>query len=115
MMADSSSLKLVASVVNNQVQMTDEKSAKQLLGELHIDKDYLAQFLEDPDFKNNPNQEVTRIVYEGLMYLESRMDFWRQQKPMYARRKDQKRTSSVSEKKQQQQQQQQVERRLSLK
>lgn len=31
---------------------------------------------------------ISSLVTEGLSYLDTRSDFWRQQKPMYARRHD---------------------------
>jgi len=31
---------------------------------------------------------VTALITEGLKFLEARTEFWRQQKPIYARRKD---------------------------
>lgn len=34
------------------------------------------------------SQEITNRVWDGLDYLNSRADFWRQQKPMYARKRD---------------------------
>jgi hypothetical protein len=38
--------------------------------------------------KAAPNESVTALITEGLRFLESRTEFWRQQKPIYARRKD---------------------------
>lgn len=37
--------------------------------------------------KNNNNQ-IYDLVMGGLNYLESRTEFWRQQKPLYARKKE---------------------------
>ena len=37
------------------------------------------------------NREVKDKVCDGLEYLYSRADFWRQQKPMYARKRDKER------------------------
>lgn len=31
---------------------------------------------------------ISTLVNDGLSYLDTRSDFWRQQKPMYARRHD---------------------------
>ena len=30
------------------------------------------------------------LIQDGLTYLDTRADFWRQQKPMYARKREQK-------------------------
>ncbi|KAI9218556.1 hypothetical protein BC828DRAFT_388262 [Blastocladiella britannica] len=65
-----------------------ERDVKQLLGELHVDKEYLEQLLDDRDFINNPNDRIFDLVSDALKYLETRTEFWRQQKPIYARRKE---------------------------
>ncbi|XP_074080011.1 outer dynein arm-docking complex subunit 4 isoform X2 [Macrotis lagotis] len=49
--------------------MKSEKTVRQLLGELYVDKEYLEKLLKDED---------------------TRTDFWRQQKPIYARERDRK-------------------------
>ncbi|KAI9324855.1 hypothetical protein BDR26DRAFT_880472 [Obelidium mucronatum] len=64
------------------------KSAKQLLGEIYEDREYLENFLHDKDFEHNPNQGIMNLVSGCLHYLDTRTDFWRQQKPIYARRKE---------------------------
>ena len=38
------------------------------------------------------NRRVRELVQDGLTYLNKRTDFWRQQKPLYARKKDNKQT-----------------------
>ena len=41
------------------------------------------------DFINGEsNKKVRELVQDGLTYLDKRADFWRQQKPLYARKKD---------------------------
>ncbi|KAJ3332050.1 Tetratricopeptide repeat protein 25 [Blyttiomyces sp. JEL0837] len=65
-----------------------DKTAKQLLGELYADKEYLELLLNDKDFVNNPNDDIYSLVSDALNYLETRTEFWRQQKPIYARRKE---------------------------
>ncbi|KAJ1518276.1 Tetratricopeptide repeat protein 25 [Coelomomyces lativittatus] len=67
---------------------TPECDVKQLLGELYTDKEYLEQLMNDEDFISNPNSRIMELVSEGLKYLEARTEFWRQQKPIYARRKE---------------------------
>lgn len=37
---------------------------------------------------SHPNSTVSGLIQEGLKFLESRTDFWRQQKPIYARKKE---------------------------
>ncbi|KAJ3028067.1 UNVERIFIED_CONTAM: Tetratricopeptide repeat protein 25 [Siphonaria sp. JEL0065] len=70
------------------VSIVSGKSAKQLLGEIYQDREYLENFLLDKDFEHNPNQGVMNLVSGCLRYLDTRTDFWRQQKPIYARRKE---------------------------
>ena len=40
---------------------------------------------------SNRDNEIKGRVCDGLEYLNSRADFWRQQKPMYARKRDKER------------------------
>lgn len=40
------------------------------------------------DSRTEMGKTVADLVEEGLTYLDTRTDFWRQQKPMYARNKD---------------------------
>ncbi|KAJ8328399.1 hypothetical protein O5D80_003756 [Batrachochytrium dendrobatidis] len=63
-----------------------DKTVKQLLGELYEDKEYLERFFNDKDFSNNPNEDVKGLVDNALKYLDTRTEFWRQQKPIYARK-----------------------------
>lgn len=62
-------------------------SEKKLLGELYEDKVYLQQLLKDELTSPNPNAEIHESVSEGLSYIDSRIEFWRQQNPLYARPK----------------------------
>lgn len=57
-----------------------------LLGEIYEDRVYLSKLLNDKDFVENPNNEVLQLVSEGLAYLSSRLEFWRQQNPLYSRK-----------------------------
>ncbi|KAJ3086050.1 Tetratricopeptide repeat protein 25 [Quaeritorhiza haematococci] len=65
-----------------------DRTVKQLLGELYADKVYLEQLLNDRDFITHPNDDIHSLVSEALRYLDMRTEFWRQQKPIYARRKE---------------------------
>jgi hypothetical protein len=74
-----------------------DRTVKQLLGELYADKQYLEELFEDPSFvmsaapKGDDDDDVKgppdlkSVVAGGLSYLENRSQFWRQQKPIYAR------------------------------
>lgn len=68
----------------------DQRSAaRQLLGELFVDKEYFDQFLIDKEFQTSPNDQITQKIQDALAFLDNRIDFWRQQKPIYARMKSQ--------------------------
>lgn len=86
-------------VKESQAVKPSERSVKQLLGELYSDRQYLEQLLEDPAFitlqasqkggtKKKKSDEIGSLVSTGLKYLDGRTEFWRQQKPIYARKKD---------------------------
>lgn len=69
----------------------DQKTIKQLLGELYGDKDFLEKLLSEDSLtsdSNPTNKDIREKIYDGLEYLHSRADFWRQQKPMYARKRE---------------------------
>lgn len=74
-----------------------DRTVKQLLGELYADKQYLEELFEDPAFvtsaapKHDDDDDeakapdLRQVVAGGISYLENRSQFWRQQKPIYAR------------------------------
>ncbi|KAJ8307020.1 hypothetical protein KUTeg_015104 [Tegillarca granosa] len=64
----------------------NEKTIKQLLGELYGDRTYLERLLKETDPQSDMGKTISNLVAEGLSYLDTRTDFWRQQKPMYARK-----------------------------
>ncbi|XP_054849425.1 outer dynein arm-docking complex subunit 4-like isoform X2 [Eublepharis macularius] len=71
----------------------NEKTERQLLGELYVDKAFLEKLLKDEDLiKSTTKQGITvgDLIQEGLSYLDTRTDFWQQQKPIYARIRDRK-------------------------
>lgn len=69
--------------------IASEKTMKELLGELYADREYLEKLMNDPGLIiNNKDKSIHALVEEGLSYLDSRTEFWRQQKPMYARKRE---------------------------
>ncbi|XP_071481076.1 outer dynein arm-docking complex subunit 4-like [Diadema antillarum] len=79
----------------------EKKTAKQLLGELYADKEYLDMLLRDDDLTRADTDSGNRIydlVNEGLQYLDTRTEFWRQQKPMYARKREKEEAKGAREK-----------------
>ncbi|KAI9206870.1 uncharacterized protein BJ171DRAFT_495029 [Polychytrium aggregatum] len=77
-----------SSRINHEIE---EAMARQLLGELYDDKVYLEELLSDPDMVENRDEDVVSYVTEGLSFLEGRIAFWKQQKPIYAQPKEKKR------------------------
>ncbi|XP_077171428.1 outer dynein arm-docking complex subunit 4 isoform X2 [Paroedura picta] len=76
-----------------QEPVRNAKTERQLLGELYVDKAFLEKLLKDEDLiKSTTKQGVTvgQLIHEGLSYLDTRTDFWQQQKPIYARIRDRK-------------------------
>jgi len=65
-----------------------DKTVKQMLGELYGDKMYLEKLMKETDPNTDSGRSIYELVSEGLLYLDTRTEFWRQQKPMYARRRE---------------------------
>lgn len=61
------------------VATRDDPSIKQLLGELYGDRVYLEKLLKEP-ISNSGKSPIYGLVKDGLHYLDSRTEFWRQQK-----------------------------------
>ncbi|NXG53380.1 TTC25 protein, partial [Psilopogon haemacephalus] len=71
-----------------QKPVRNPKIEQQLLGELYADKTYLEELLKDKDLMESSTKQggkVAELVLGGISYLESRSEFWQQQKPIYAR------------------------------
>jgi len=66
----------------------NDKTVKQMLGELYGDKMYLEKLMKETDPNTDSGRSIYELVSEGLHYLDTRTEFWRQQKPMYARRRE---------------------------
>ncbi|KAM6957638.1 outer dynein arm-docking complex subunit 4 [Aplochiton taeniatus] len=77
----------------NQKTPKSEKTSKQLLGELYSDKEYLEKLLKDEDLvrgKMRGGERLQDLILNCITYLDTRTEFWRQQKPIYARERDRK-------------------------
>ncbi|CAM5178438.1 unnamed protein product [Eretmochelys imbricata] len=71
----------------------NEKIERQLLGELYVDKAYLEKLLKDEDLIKSSTKygmTVEDLILGGINYLDTRTEFWQQQKPIYARVRDRK-------------------------
>jgi len=77
--------------------MSNSKTTKELLGNLYRDKEYLEKLFDSLSQSNTQTDEYIKArACDGLEYLNIRSDFWRQQKPMYARKRDRKARSARS-------------------
>ncbi|XP_071101077.1 outer dynein arm-docking complex subunit 4-like [Haliotis cracherodii] len=76
---------------------TNSKTTKELLGELFADKEYLEKLYDGMTATNatNTTDFIKEKACDGLEYLGIREDFWRQQKPMYARKRDKQKQAQV--------------------
>ncbi|XP_067687289.1 outer dynein arm-docking complex subunit 4-like isoform X2 [Haliotis asinina] len=76
---------------------TNSKTTKELLGELFADKEYLEKLYDGMTTSNTSNTTdfIKEKACDGLEYLGIREDFWRQQKPMYARKRDKQKQAQV--------------------
>ncbi|XP_072636636.1 outer dynein arm-docking complex subunit 4 isoform X1 [Canis lupus baileyi] len=73
--------------------LKSEKIVRQLLGELYVDKEYLEKLLLDEDLIKGTIKHgltVEDLIMTGINYLDTRSNFWRQQKPIYASERDRK-------------------------
>ncbi|XP_066543747.1 outer dynein arm-docking complex subunit 4-like [Amia ocellicauda] len=61
-----------------------KKTERELLGELFTDKEYLEKLLEDKDLISRNGNKVDDLILSGINYLDTRIEFWRQHKPIYA-------------------------------
>uniref|UniRef100_A0A3P8YQS2 Outer dynein arm-docking complex subunit 4 n=1 Tax=Esox lucius TaxID=8010 RepID=A0A3P8YQS2_ESOLU len=83
------------SMVKREMKQQNQKMAKLLLGELYSDKEYLEKLLKDEDLvksKMRGGERLQDIIVNCITYLDTRTEFWRQQKPIYARERDRKLT-----------------------
>ncbi|XP_049623951.1 outer dynein arm-docking complex subunit 4 [Suncus etruscus] len=77
--------------IKRKVSLKSEKIVRQLLGELYVDKEYLEKLLLDEDLIKGTIKRgltVEELILTGINYLDTRSNFWRQQKPIYARERD---------------------------
>lgn len=64
----------------------EKREARKLLGELCVDKEYLENLLKNPDLKraDTGTEGVSAIANDAVRYLNTRQEFWRQQRPCTA-------------------------------
>lgn len=73
-----------------QKRVASEKTAKALLGELYVDREYLECLANDEMLvgTDHGKESIGDLINAGIRYLDNRTDFWRQQKPMYTRKRE---------------------------
>ena len=61
----------------------EKRTARKLLGALHTDRQFLRDLAIDESARGDST--LRDVVEDGITFLDNRQDFWRQQKPLYAR------------------------------
>lgn len=61
----------------------EKREARKLLGELCVDKEYLESLLKNPDLRraDTGTEQVSSLVNDAMKFLNTRQEFWRQQRP----------------------------------
>jgi tetratricopeptide (TPR) repeat protein len=67
------------------VSTLNSSMESKLLGDMFEDKVFLSELIHDKDLLEYPNDELLRLISDGLKYLHTRTEFWGQQNPLYAR------------------------------
>ncbi|XP_041029767.1 outer dynein arm-docking complex subunit 4 isoform X12 [Carcharodon carcharias] len=69
------------------------KTVRVLLGELYGDKEYLEKLLLDKELMKTSTESggtIQDLIMSGIAFLDTRTEFWRQQKPIFAREREQR-------------------------
>lgn len=64
----------------------EKREARKLLGELCVDKEYLENLLKHPDLKraDTGSENISTLAKDAVQFLNTRQEFWRQQRPCTA-------------------------------
>lgn len=64
----------------------ERRESKKLLGELCVDKEYLENLLKHPSLKraDTESEEISALATDAVRFLNTRQEFWRQQRPCTA-------------------------------
>lgn len=70
----------------------EKREARKLLGELCVDKEYLENLLKHPNLRraDTGTEQVSSLVNDAVKFLNTRQEFWRQQRPCTALPKQKK-------------------------
>lgn len=68
------------------VNSTEKREARKLLGELYVDKEYLENLLKHPNLKraDTGTEHISTLANDAVRFLNTRQEFWRQQRPCTA-------------------------------
>ncbi|XP_048416844.2 outer dynein arm-docking complex subunit 4 isoform X10 [Stegostoma tigrinum] len=81
------------SMKTDQDEPKTNKTVRVLLGELYGDKEYLENLLLDKELMKTSTESggtIQELIMNGITFLDSRTEFWRQQKPIFARDREQR-------------------------
>lgn len=64
----------------------ERRESKKLLGELCVDKEYLENLLKHPSLKraDTDSEQISALAADAVRFLNTRQEFWRQQRPCTA-------------------------------
>lgn len=64
----------------------ERRESKKLLGELCVDKEYLENLLKHPSLKraDTDTEQISALATDAVRFLNTRQEFWRQQRPCTA-------------------------------
>ncbi|XP_051894692.1 outer dynein arm-docking complex subunit 4 [Pristis pectinata] len=74
-----------------QMEPKTNKTVRVLLGELYRDKEYLEKLLLDKELMKTSTESggtIQDLIMSGISFLDTRTEFWRQQKPIFARERE---------------------------
>lgn len=65
---------------------SERREARKLLGELYVDKEYLEKLLKHPNLKraDTGTEHISTLANDAVRFLNTRQEFWRQQRPCTA-------------------------------
>ncbi|XP_072343715.1 outer dynein arm-docking complex subunit 4 isoform X29 [Scyliorhinus torazame] len=81
------------SLKTEQDEPKTSKTVRVLLGELYGDKEYLEKLLLDKELiktTTDSGGNIQGLIMSGITFLDTRTEFWRQQKPIFAREREQR-------------------------
>ncbi|XP_038635419.1 tetratricopeptide repeat protein 25 isoform X4 [Scyliorhinus canicula] len=81
------------SMKTEQDEPKTSKTVRVLLGELYGDKEYLEKLLLDKELiktATDSGGSIQGLIMSGITFLDTRTEFWRQQKPIFAREREQR-------------------------